>query len=68
MKFLVDGEFNNGTLLKLILFCALVYLSIMSITNALLFIDKTGFEAQSVVESYLGSEEQFRPGLLPWTS
>lgn len=60
MRFLVDGEFNNGTLLKLILFCALVYLTLMSITNALLFIDKTGLSAQSVAEAYLGSDELFR--------
>ncbi len=60
MRFLVDGDFNNGSLLKIILFCALVYLTIMSITNALLFIDKTGFSVQAIVEQYLGSEEQFR--------
>ena len=60
MKFFVNGDFSNSRLLQIILFFTLLYILILWITNILLYIEKVGFTYNSVVNYYLGSEEEFK--------
>lgn len=59
MKFLVNGDFNNR-LLQIILLFVLTYTGLMWFTNILLYVEKIGFTYTSVVDFYLGSDEEFR--------
>lgn len=60
MKFLVDGEFNNNRLLRVILIFTLFYVLLLWVTNILIYTQKIGMDYTSVVQYYLGSEEDFR--------
>lgn len=60
MKFLVNGDFNNNRLLQIILLFVLTYTGLMWFTNILLYGEKIGFTYTSVVDFYLGSDEEFR--------
>src|SRR3989304_1569183 len=60
MKFFVNGDFSNSRLLQIILFFTLLYILILWIPNMLLYIEKVGFTYNSVVNYYLGSEEEFK--------
>jgi hypothetical protein len=60
MKFLLNGGFNNNRLLQIILVFTLIYIAILWVTNLLLYIEKIGFTHASVVEYYLGAEEEFK--------
>jgi hypothetical protein len=60
MKFLLNGDFNNNRLLQIILVFTLIYIAILWVTNLLLYIEKIGFTYASVVEYYLGAEEEFK--------
>lgn len=60
MKFLVDGDFNNNRLLQIILLLVLLYISFLWFTNILLYIEKIGFTYTSLVDYYLGSDEEFK--------
>ena len=60
MKFLVDGDFNNNRLLRIILLFVIVYTGFLWFTNILLYVEKIGFTYTSVVGYYLGSDEEFR--------
>ena len=72
MKFLVNGVKGglqgglrggiptNNILLKIILFFTLLYILFLSATNILLYIENIGFTRTSVVDYYLGSEEEFK--------
>jgi len=59
MKFLVNGDFNNR-LLQIILFFVLIYTGFLWFTNILLYVEKIGFTYTSVVDYYLGSDEEFK--------
>src|SRR3989304_6375821 len=59
MKFLVNGDFNNR-LLQIILIFVLIYTGFLWFTNILLYVEKIGFTYTSVVDYYLGSDEEFR--------
>ena len=60
MKFLVNGDFNNNRLLQIILLFVLIYTGFLWFTNILLYVEKIGFTYASVVDYYLGSDEEFR--------
>lgn len=60
MKFLANGIPPNNILLKIILFFTLLYILFLSVTNILLYIENIGFTPTSVVNYYLGSEEEFK--------
>lgn len=60
MKFLVDGDFSNNRLLQIILLFVLLYTGFLWFTNILLYLEKIGFTYTSVVNYYLGSDEEFR--------
>jgi hypothetical protein len=60
MKFLLEKEVTNARLLQVILFFAVVYLTLLWFSNILFFVEKTGFTYDSVVKHYLGSEDEFR--------
>ena len=59
MKFLVNGDFNNR-LLQIILLFVLIYTGFLWFTNILLYVEKIGFTHTSVVDFYLGSDEEFK--------
>ena len=59
MKFLVNGDFNNR-LLQIILLFVLIYTGFLWFTNILLYVENIGFTYTSVVDFYLGSDEEFR--------
>ena len=60
MKFLVNGDFHNNRLLRIILLFILIYTGFLWFTNILLYVEKIGFTYTSVVDYYLGSDEEFR--------
>lgn len=60
MKFLVYGDFNNNRLLQIILLFVLIYTGFLWFTNILLYVEKIGFTYTSVVDFYLGSDDEFR--------
>ena len=59
MRFFVTSEWTRNHLLRLIIIFFLVYVAVFWLTNALLYFNKMGLTYQSVVDYYLGSEEQF---------
>ena len=61
MKYLINGNYKNDALLKLILCLGLTFIGIFWITNILLFAGKMGFSYQSIVNYYLGDEEFRNP-------
>jgi hypothetical protein len=61
MRFLVTNEWRTNTLLRLILFCFLVYVALLWVTNALLFFAQMDLSYASVVRHYRGDEASFAP-------
>ena len=61
MRFVITGEWNRNRLLQTIIACYALYVCALWLTNALLYFSKMGLTTASVVEYYLGSEEQFLP-------
>lgn len=59
MRFFISAEWTRNSLLKLIVFFFLLYVTFFWVTNALLYFLKMGLTYQSVVDYYLGSEEKF---------
>jgi hypothetical protein len=59
MRFTITGEWKRNSLLRLIIVLFLVYGAALWVTNALLYFNKMGLTYQSVVDYYLGSEQQF---------
>lgn len=59
MRFVVTGEWTRNRLLKTIVWCFLAYTLILWVTNAGLFFSKMSLNPQSVVDYYLGNEEQY---------
>ena len=61
MRFVVTGEWSRNRLLQVIVVLYSLYVGALWLTNALLYFSKMGLTTASVVEYYLGSEEQFLP-------
>lgn len=59
MRFFVTGEQRRQSLLNTIVLMFLGYIALLWISNGMMFFHKMGLNPDSVVEYYLGSEEQF---------
>ncbi len=59
MRFVVTGEWTRNRLLKVIVWCFLVYTLMLWLSNAGLYFSKMSLDPQSVVDYYLGNEERF---------
>jgi hypothetical protein len=59
VRFVVSGEWTRNHLLKIIIWCFLVYTLILWITNGALYFAKMGLTPSSVIEYYRGNEERF---------
>lgn len=60
MRFFISSDIKKNTLLKLIVAFTVLFFLFLWITNLLLYL-QIGFSYESVVQYYLGSEEDFRP-------
>ncbi|MEK6223349.1 MAG: hypothetical protein N2A97_00620 [Thermodesulfobacteriales bacterium] len=60
MRFFISPDIKKNTLLKLIVAYTVLFFFFLWITNLLLYL-QVGFSYDSVVQYYLGSEENFRP-------
>lgn len=59
MRFVVTGEWTRNSLLKVIVWCFLVYTLILWLTNAGMYFAKMGLDPSSVVQYYRGNPERF---------
>lgn len=59
MRFVVTGEWTRNRLLKVIVWCFLVYTLVLWATNAGLYFAKMSLTPSSVIEYYRGNEEKF---------
>ncbi|HYC54447.1 MAG TPA: hypothetical protein VEL28_05875 [Candidatus Binatia bacterium] len=59
MRFVVSGEWTRNSLLKMIVWCFLLYTLILWATSAGLYFAKMDLTPTSVIEYYRGSEERF---------
>ncbi len=59
MRFVISGEWTRNRLLKVIVWCFLVYTLILWITNAGLYFAKMGLTPVSVVDYYRGNPDRF---------
>jgi hypothetical protein len=59
VRFVITGEWNRNRLLQTIVVLYCLYVTLLWITNALLYFQKMTLEPSSVVRYYLGSEELF---------
>lgn len=60
MRFFISPDIRKNDLLKIIVLFTVLFFVFLWITNLLLYL-QIGFRYESVVEYYLGSEENFRP-------
>jgi len=60
LRFFISPDIKKNTLLKLIVAYTVLFFFFLWITNLLLYL-QVGFSYDSVVQYYLGSEENFRP-------
>jgi hypothetical protein len=59
VRFVVTGEWTRNRLLKVIVWCFLLYTFTLWITNAGLFFSKMSLNPASIVDYYGGNEEKF---------
>jgi len=59
VRFVVTGEWTRNSLLKVIVWCFLVYTAILWVTNLGMYFAKMSLDPRSVVEYFLGNEEKF---------
>jgi hypothetical protein len=59
VRFVITGEWNRNRLLQTIVVLYALYVAALWLTNALLYFDKMGLTAASVLEYYRGNEEKF---------
>jgi hypothetical protein len=59
MRFVVTGEWRENHLLRLILACFLVFVTLLWVTNGLLFFSQMSLTPGSVVDFYRGSDAAF---------
>jgi hypothetical protein len=60
LRFFITGEWNRNRLLQTIVVLYALYVTLLWVTNALLYFDSMGLTPASVVDHYLGNEEAFR--------
>ena len=61
MRFFVTGEWTRNRLLQVIVALYALYVSLLWLTNALLYFSKMSLAPASVVAYYLGNEERLPP-------
>lgn len=61
MKYLINGNYKEDPLLKLVLGFSLVFIIWLWVSNILIYIEKMGFSYQSVVEYYRGNDKFSNP-------
>lgn len=59
MRFVITGEWTRNRLLKVIVWCFLIYTFFLWLTNAGLYFYRMSLKPSSVVEYYRGNEEKF---------
>ena len=59
MRFVITGEWSRNRLLQTIVVLYSLYVALLWVTNALLYFQKMGLTAASVVDYYRGNEELF---------
>jgi hypothetical protein len=59
MRFFISAEWTRNELLKVIVWCFLVYTLILWVTNAGLYFSKMGLTPSSVIDYYRGNEERY---------
>jgi hypothetical protein len=59
VRFVVTGEWTRNRLLKVIVWCFLVYTFLLWLSNAGLFFSKMSLNPASIVDYYNGNEEKF---------
>ena len=59
MRFVISGEMSRNRLLQVIVAAYSFYVALLWITNAALYFEKMGLTRASVVDYYLGNEQQF---------
>jgi len=59
MKYMLNGGYRSQGIMRLTLGCMLVFLVGLWVTNLLLYFQHMGLTPHSVVQYYLGSEEEF---------
>jgi hypothetical protein len=59
VRFVVTGEMNRNRLLQVIVVLYALYVALLWVTNALLYFSKMSLSYASVIDYYLGSEQQF---------
>ena len=60
MRFFISSELRKNDFLKIIITLTSVFFLFLLLTNVLLYL-QIGFSYNSIVEFYLGNEENFRP-------
>ncbi len=59
MRFVVTGEWTRNSLLRVIVWCFLLYVVVLWVTNGLMYFSRMGLTPTSVVEYYRGSEARY---------
>ncbi len=59
MRFVVTGEWTRNRLLRVIVWCFLVYTVVLWLTTMGLYFSKMSLDPASVVDYYLGNEERY---------
>ena len=59
MRFVITGELNRNRLLQAIVVLYSLYVSLLWVTNALLYFDRMALTPASVIAHYLGNEQRF---------
>lgn len=60
MRFVVTGEWDRNRLLQVIVVLYCAFVGLLWLTNWMLYFDAMDFTTASVVDHYLGNEEEFR--------
>jgi hypothetical protein len=60
MRFVVTGEWDRNRLLQVIILLYCFFVLLLWMTNWMLYFESMGLTTASVVEHYLGNEEEFR--------
>ncbi len=60
MRFVVTGEWDRNRLLQVIIVLYCFFVALLWATNWMLYLDAMDFTTASVVDHYLGNQEEFR--------
>jgi len=60
LRFVVTGEWDRNRLLQVIVVLYCFFVGLLWVTNWMLYFDAMDFTTASVVDHYLGNEEEFR--------